>query len=201
MNIFVVSQLGSKPRGPDLISQMSSIYYEQGNTVPVIVVDDSYNLPELSLSHVSAEHAHFNLDEFRRSDISSGVEPDKVARGLDQVKTRWIVIDFGRHDHETCADFISKLACYSYLSPALRNRSLVFSVPVVSLGTYARALNESFNNLSVNGSARARSRQIRRLLVVTNFERALISLPLPLGLLRRAHNVVQRIYSRIRNLV
>ena len=180
---------------------MSNIYYEQGNTVPVVVVDDSYNLPELSPSHVSAEHAHFNLDDFRRSDIVSGVEPDKVARGLDQVKTRWIVIDFGRHDHATCTDFISKLACYSYLSPALRNRSLVFSVPVVSLGIYARALNESFNNLAVSGNARARSRQIRRLLVVTHFQRALISLPIPAGVLRRAHNLVQRIYSRFRNLM
>ncbi len=194
MNIFIISQLDPKPSGQELISLMSCINLEQGTRVPVVVVDDRFNLRDFSGSG-PAEHAQFKLEEFQSDSISSSVEPNKVAERMDSIDSRWVLIDFGRHDHETCTDFILKLSRYSYLNSKLRNCSIIFSVPVVTLGMYARALNESFNNLSISNSALADSSQIRKLIMVIHFERVLASLPMPRNILRRIRQIFQRIYS------
>ncbi|WP_440060900.1 hypothetical protein ACTAB0_26415 [Pseudomonas syringae] len=196
MKIFVVSHLSPTPASHELICQLSHIKHEPRKTVPVLVIDDRYNLAKLPVSDLSTDHVQFSLEDFLHENGVSGVVANRVARHMDTVESDWVLIDFGQHDSATCMDFIRKIARYNYLSPRLRHRNIVIMVPAMHLGIYSRTLNESFNNLPVSTTASVRSAQIGRLFMVTRLEKVLISLPLLVGVLRRARRLFLRIFRR-----
>lgn len=157
MNIFIVSRLTSESCHHSLISHLSRIESEYKITVPIVVVDERYNLTALPPSQRPVDHTRFVLRDFQYKGGTHGVEPDKMAQGLDQVDTNWVVIDFGQHDQAACVDFIQALSRYCYASSNLRNRSLIFTVQAAFLLLFARTFNESFNNLPASGIALAHS--------------------------------------------
>ncbi|KPW11631.1 hypothetical protein ABNM12_17830 [Pseudomonas syringae] len=197
MKVFVVSHLSPSPSSHQLICQLAHIQHEHRKTVPVLVIDDRYNLSELPVSDLPTEHALFSLEDFLHDNGLSGIVANRIARHMDKVESDWVLIDFGQHDSATCMDFIQKIARYNYLSARLRKRNLVIMVPAMHLGIYSRTLNASFNNLPASTTASARSVQIRRLFMVTRLERVLISLPLLAGILRRIRRVALRVFRRV----
>ncbi|ELQ13335.1 MULTISPECIES: hypothetical protein [Pseudomonas] len=197
MKVFVVSHLSPSTASHQLICQLARIQHEHRTTVPVLVIDDRYNLAELPASDSSTEHALFSLDDFLHCNALSGIVANRVAQHMDKVESDWVLIDFGQHDSATCMDFIQKIARYNYLSTKLRKRNLVIMVPAMHLGIYSRTLNASFNNLPASTTASARSVQIGRLFMVTRLERVLTSLPLLAGILRRMRRVALRVFRRV----
>ena len=197
MKVFVVSHSSPGTASHQLICQLARIQHEYRKTVPILVIDDRYNLTELPVSDSSTEHALFSLEDFLHDNGLSGIVANRVAQHMDKVESDWILIDFGQHDSTTCMDFIRKIARYNYLSTRLRKRNLVIMVPAMHLGVYARTLNASFNNLPASTTASNRSAQIRRLFMVTRLERVLMSIPLLAGILRRIRRVVLRVFQRV----
>ncbi|ARA79191.1 hypothetical protein AAY86_09240 [Pseudomonas amygdali pv. tabaci str. ATCC 11528] len=196
MKIFVVSHLSPRPASHELICQLSHIQHAYRKTIPVLVIDDRYNLTELPISDLPTDHVQFSLEDFLHENGLSGIVANSVARHMDKVESAWVLIDFGQHDSATCMDFIQKMARYNYLSPRLRNRNIVIMVPAMHLGIYSRTLNASFNNLPSITTAAARSAQIGRLFMVTRLETVLISLPMLAGVLRRMHRLFLRVFRR-----
>lgn len=196
MNIFIVAHPRQKTASEERVRQLASIHYEQGRTVPVIVVDDHYDWSALPVNNAPTDHVGFELEDFRRSIIDNSVDINKIAHQMDRVDSQWVLIDFGRHDEALGLDFISKLSRYRFQSTALCNRSLIFSVPTASLHLFARVLNGSFNNLPVSGAALAQPGQLRGLLWAAHAERVLMSLPLLRGALSRIRHLLVRIFRR-----
>ena len=197
MKVFVVSKLSSSTASHQLICQLARIQHEHRKTVPVLVIDDRYNLSELPVSDSSTEHALFCLDDFLHDNGVSGIVANRIAQHMDKVESDWVLIDFGQHDSATCMDFIQKIARYNYLSARLRKRNLVIMVPAMHLSIYSRTLNASFNNLPASTTASVRSVQIGRLLMVTRLERVLMSIPRLAGVLRRMRRVALRVFRRV----
>ncbi len=115
MKVFVVSKLSSSTASYQLICQLARIQHEQRKTVPVLVIDDRYNLSELPVSDSSTKHALFCLDDFLHDNGVSGIVANRIAQHMDKVESDWVLIDFGQHDSATCMDFIRKIARYNYL--------------------------------------------------------------------------------------
>ena len=170
---------------------MARIQFERKKTVPIVVVEDRYNLAELPASQIPTDHIKFVLEDFQCKNITSCAEPNRIAQSLDLVETKWVLIDFGQHDQARCVDFIQKLSRYSFMSHNLRNRSLIFTVPAVSLVLFARVLNESFNNLPASGIALAQPSGVRTLFWSVHIERVLSGLLLA----NAARRVLQQILS------
>lgn len=206
MNIFIVSHLSPKTERQELIRQLSRIRCEPQKTVQVVAVDDRFNLAELPVRDRSTGVASFKLDDFfyemgSTPDGVMRVDQNRIAQRMDAIHSHWVLIDFGQNDPNACADFILKLSRYSYMTPTLRDRNLVFSVPTIYLGTFARALNESFNNLPSNNSAFAQSGQVGMLFVSTSFEKIFTSLPLFSGVLIRLSRLAMYLYRRFMRAV
>ncbi|WP_122387320.1 hypothetical protein [Pseudomonas syringae group genomosp. 7] len=197
MKVFVVSHSSPGTPSHQLICQLARIQHEPRKTVPILVIDDRYNLNELPVSESSTEHALFSLDDFLHDNGLSGIASHRIAQHMDKVESDWVLIDFGQHDSTTCMDFIRKIARYNYLSVRLRKRNLVIMVPAMYVGIYSRTFNASFNNLPASTTASARSVQIGRLFMVIRLERVLTSIPLLAGVLRRVRHVVLRVFRRV----
>ncbi|RMO98204.1 hypothetical protein ALQ33_02737 [Pseudomonas syringae pv. philadelphi] len=196
MKVFVVSHLSPGPSGEALAGQLSRIRHEQGNTVPVLVIDERHNLREPSTDDRTVGSTEFSLDDFLHENGISGIVVNRIALLMDKVDSDWVMIDFGQHDLHICMDFIQKIARYNYLAPTLRNRNLVILVPAMYLGICSRAFNASFNNLPSNASESSRSARVGRLFRITRIEKVLISLPLLYGLLRRVRHLLRRLFRR-----
>jgi len=190
VNIFIVPPLSSNPTNQELITQLSRIQHQRGTTVPVIVVDSRNILPTLPTSHSPIDYNQFKLSNFFNSNC---IDVNLIIEYMDSIEANWVLIDAGQHDQATCINFILKLSRYNFTSSKLRNCSLVFKAPEVSLGLLARTLNASFNNLPASGDALIQSNQIRTLLMLSYFERAL---PLPAAVLRRARKLASHVYRR-----
>ncbi|MBN0203662.1 hypothetical protein JTL45_34350, partial [Pseudomonas aeruginosa] len=107
-----------------------------------------------------------------------------------------VLFEFGQNDQATCLDFVRKLARYNYMTPTLRTKSVVFSVPGMFLAFFAKTLNESFNNLPASPIAVAQSGQVGMLLLSTKIERVFVSLPLLSAPLIRLNRLMMFIYRR-----
>ncbi|ATR84283.1 hypothetical protein CS390_17985 [Pseudomonas sp. HLS-6] len=202
MNIFVVSQLNPKPTSQELISQLSRIQHENRKTVPIIVVDELYNLSELLGRNPPKDYTLFNLNDFlhEKVSITDGAmctDPNKITVHMNKIDSSWILIDFGQHAEKTCAEFILKLSRYSYINPKLQKRNLVFTVPSMYLGTFAQKINESFNNLPISRISTPYSDQIITMLFFNTIKKLSISLPLPSGALPPIKNLLRRTYKRL----
>lgn len=197
MKIFIVSHMNPRAGSHELISQLSCIHSERHQAVPIVVVEDRYNLAELKVSGLPTDHTQFELEDFRHVSINSGTEPNKIAQKMNKIESNWVLVDFGLHDQTTCTDFISELARYNYTNPRLRNRGLIFIVSAVSINIFARAVNECFNNLPASSTPLNDTRKTSTLLLITHIELILIRMPLLAGTLRLIHNSVVRFYRRV----
>jgi hypothetical protein len=200
VNIFIVSQLTSKSCNQNLISHISSIQLECKKTVPIVVVEDTYNLSELPSSQRPVDHTRFVLRDFQYNVVANGVEPNKMAQVLSRVETSWVMIDFGQHDQATCVDFIQALSRYCYTNSNLRNRSLIFTVQAAFLVLFARTCNESFNNLPASGIALAQSSGTSSLFRSIRIERLLARLLLA-SAVRRIRQYLLQILRRFAGVV
>lgn len=199
MNIFIVAHLGSELSGQELIGQLPCISYKQGHAVPVIVVDDRYNLSVLPAACLPLEYAQFNLSDFLHDGLMCVIDEHKIVKAMDEVKSGWVFIDFGLYDEIICSDFIFKLSRYSYFSPALRGCNLVFTMPSMSLSILAQAANRSFNNLQASGAESDQSRALGRLFLSAYIGRLFSGLSLAMAGMRHMHNLFMRVSRRLTN--
>ncbi|MBS7556928.1 MULTISPECIES: hypothetical protein [Pseudomonas] len=196
MNIFVVSN-AIEETAYLLVKQLARITLRESKTTPVIVVDDRDSLTQDALADDFISSSSFILDDFLYDKKSVlAVDANKLATKLSGLSSEWLVFEFGQNEHETCFDFVRKLARYNFMTPTLREKNVVFAVPGLSLTELARALNESFNNLPISHLSVAQSGQVRMLLFSTKIERAFISLPLISVPLMRLRRLVMFIYRR-----
>lgn len=196
MNIFVASQQCPKVDSQQLISELSRIHIECRKTVPVVLVDDRYNLAQLPAGRRPTDHTLIHLQEML-NDMTQTIDPNKVAQRMSRVDSHWVIIELGQHDQLTCADFVRNLSHYHYLNPSVDYHNLVFMAPVVYLSTLSRLINESFNNQPASGDTLALSSEIGKLFVIMLLEKAFIGVPLLAGLLRGFRQVVALIFRRI----
>lgn len=200
MRIFIASQsLGMTPY--QMADHVSRITMETSNTVPVVAVDQVYNLEGLEGSHSRTDLSHFCLEDFLQEvgNTADGLKPvdgNRIYQLMSQVDTPWLAFDFGQNAELTCIDFIKKLASFSFMKAALQEKTLLFIVPEIFLGYFGRVLNESFNNLPSSPLAVAQKGDIKMLFLSSALEKAFISLPLLSGPLGRLNNLVMRLYRR-----
>lgn len=204
MNIYVVSHSGQNVADRQLIEQLSRITFERKKATPVIVVDDRYNLDQIGHQQELVDHTHFHLDDFLHDKGSNAdgvmvVDINKISKQLNKPITHWVLFEFGQNDQATCLDFVQKLARYSYMTPSLRNKNIVFSVPSMYLVLFARMLNESFNNLPCSPIAVAQSGKVGMLFMSTNIEKVLM--PLWSGPMLRLNRLLMFIYQRFVKVV
>jgi hypothetical protein len=201
VNIYVVSDSGQKTADQLLINHLSRITFEARKATPVIVVDDLFNLDQLGSNESAGEHSHFHLDDFlhEKGSIADGVmvvDANQIAKKLNNQTAPWVLFEFGQNDVATCLDFVRKLARFNYMSTSLRPKNIVFSVPSMYLGFFARSLNEAFNNLPCSPIAIQQSGHVDMLFLSTHLEKVFISLPLLTGPLRWVNRLLIFIYQR-----
>jgi hypothetical protein len=202
VNIFVSSQSGNALKDPILVAQMAQIKFEARKTVPVIVVDDRYSLAEITCELGKPEHTYFRLDDFLHDKGSNAdgmmvVNENLIPTLLSGITTEWVVIEFGHNNQSTCLEFISKLARHSYMTPVLRTRNIVFSVPGMYLGFMARTINETFNNLPISKFTVAQSGKVGLLFMSSHLEKVFISMPLLTAPLARLNRALMFVYQRL----
>lgn len=195
MNIFVVSSPSSTFDSQALVSNLSRIHFESGKTVSVIVVDKRYNLGALPTRSRPTDHKRFKLLDFLHS-TTHEVQAEKVAQHMDKVQNSWVLIDLCQHDQTTCDDLIFKLSRYCFLSPALRNRNIVFTTPAIHLGSTAGTINMSFNVLPMSNHTRNQSNQMKILFMAVDLERVLIYVPFLRSILHRVRVLSHLAYRR-----
>lgn len=170
---------------------------------PVIVVDDRCNLDQLSIDDVPVACTSYCLESFlyARYSIEDGlvlVDVNEVANRLNTLSTEWVCFMLGQSDLATGIDFVRKLARYNYMTPKLRNKNVVFSVPEMYLAFFARTLNESFNNLPSSHTVLARSGSLRRLFLSIRIERLLLGFLVFAKPVIRVRRVLLLMYRRLR---
>ncbi|GAD64471.1 hypothetical protein [Aquipseudomonas alcaligenes] len=200
MKIYVVSN-GGQATADQLVKQLSRITLQHGKASPVIVVDDRYNLDQVLMDDAPVANTSYHLDDFLhdKGSIADGVmmvDANQIATKLRALTAEWVLFEFGQNDQATCLDFVRKLARYNYMTPTLRTKSVVFSVPSMYLAFFARTLNESFNSLPSSPIAVAQSGQVGMLLLSTKIERVFVSLPLLSAPLIRLNRLMMFIYRR-----
>ncbi|KKJ94254.1 hypothetical protein PK34_18925 [Stutzerimonas stutzeri] len=200
MKIYVVSN-GVQDTANQLVKQLAKITLQDSKASPVIVVDDRYNLDQVSEGDASVANTSYRLDDFLhdKGSIADGVmmvDANQIATKLNELGTEWVLFEFGQNDKATCFDFVRKLARYNFMTPTLRDRSVVFSVPSIYLGHFASAINESFNNLPAGPLAVDQSGQVGMLLMSIRIERVFVSLPLLSAPLIRMNRLVMFVYRR-----
>lgn len=201
MKIYVVSN-GVQDTTGHLVKQLSRITMQDSSkATPVIVVDDRYNLTQISHDDTAAESSSFHLNDFLHEKGSSAdgeisVNANKIATKLSALTTDWVVFEFGQNDQQTCLDFFRKLARYNYITPMLRHKNVVFLVPSIYLAFFAQSLNHSFNNLPTGQLAVAQSGQVKMLILSTDIERVFVSFPLLLAPFIRLNRLAMFIYRR-----
>lgn len=202
MKIYVASNAAGGTSNL-LVKQLARIALQPGRASPVIVVDDRYNLDQVSKGDAPVAHTSYHLDDFLhdKGSIADGVmlvDANQIATKLNALATKWVLFEFGQNDHATCLDFVRKLARYNYMTPMLRQKNVVFSVPCMYLVVFAQTLNEVFNNLPSSPMAVAQSGQIGMLFLSTKVERIFVSLPLLFAPLIRLNRFLIFIYKRFR---
>lgn len=201
MNIYVVSN-GVQGTTDQLIKQLARITLQvSSKATPVIVVDDCYNLTQVSQDDAPVDHRAFHLNEFLHDNgrIADGVmlvDANRIATKLSALAPDWVMFEHGQNDQQTSLDFFRKLARYNYVAPTLRHKNVVFSVPSLYLAFFAQTLNQAFNNLPVGQLAVAQSGHVRMMMLSTDIERVFFSVPLLLTPLIRLSRLVMFIYRR-----
>lgn len=201
MKIYVVSN-GIQDTADQLVEQLSRITPQDSKASPVIVVDDRYNLHLGSENYAPLANTSYHLSDFfhDRGGIAGGammVDTHQIATKLNGLGTDWVLFEFGQNDKGSCFDFVRKLARYNYITPTLRAKNVIFSVPSIDLGLFAKEINESFNNLPASPISVAQSGQIRMLLISTKIERVFLGLPLLSVPLIRLKRLLMFIYRRL----
>lgn len=201
MKIYVVSN-GAQDTTDNLVKQLARITLQDSSkATPVIVVDDRYNLTQVSQNDVPVDHSSFHLNDFLHDNgsIADGVmlvNANQIATKLNALAPDWAVFEFGQNDQQTCLDFFRKLARYNYMTPALRHKSVVFSVPSMYLTFFAQTLNQAFNNLPTGQFKVAQSGQVGMLMSSIWIERVFVSRSLLLAPLIRLSRLAMFIYRR-----
>lgn len=205
MKIYVASN-DFNNTSDQLVKQLARINLQATKATPVVVIDERYNLDRALVEDAAVPNSAFHLDDFphEKGSIDDGmmlVDANQIATKLSALDSEWVVFEFGQNDQQTCLDFIRKLARYNYMTPTLRNKNVVFSVPSMYLAYFARTINESFNNLPVGALAVAKSGQVEMLMLSTKIERTFVSLPLLYAPLIRLNRLMMFIYRRFVKLV
>lgn len=195
MNFFVVSHQYPKSDPQQLICELSRIHIEHRKTVPVIVVDDRYNLAQLPDGKQPTDHTLINLQEML-NDLNQTVDPTKVAQRMSLVDSHWAIVELGHHDQLTCASFVRSLSHYHYLNPSIGCHNLVFMAPAIYLSALSRLINESFNNQPASGDSLALPGEIKKLFMIMFLEKAFRGVPLLASLLIRLRQVATLIFRR-----
>jgi len=199
MKIYVVSDEAYEASN-FLAKQLDRIVVQPNKATPVIVVDDFYNLDQLSRSVAPVTHTIYRLSNFEGRSANAGsveaIDTNQIEDKLSNLTTEWVLFEFGQNDQATCIDFISKLARYNFMKPTLREKKVVFLVPEIYLAFFAKRINESFNNLPRSSMAGARSPQIGRLFISTNIERLFLNFRLLTSPLLQLIRLVKFIYRR-----
>ncbi|OOV93603.1 hypothetical protein [Pseudomonas sp. MF4836] len=201
MKIYVVSN-GAQDTTDHLVKQLASITLQDSTkATPVIVVEDRYNLTQVSQNDAPVDHSSFHLNDFllEKGSIANGVmlvDANQIATKLNALATDWAVFECGQNDQQTCIDFFRKLARYNYITPTLRHKSVVFSVPSMYLAFFAQTLNQAFNNLPAGQLVVAQSDQVRMLMLSTDIERVFVSFPLLWAPFIRLNRLAMFIYKR-----
>ncbi len=201
MKIYVVSN-GAQDTTGQLVKQLARITLQDSSkATPVIVVDDRYNLTQRSHDDAAVDNNSFHLNDFLHEEGSNAngimsVNANKIATKLSALTTDWAVFEVGQNDQQTCLDFFRKLAHYNYITPTLRHKNVVFSVPSIYLTFFAQTLNHSFNNLPTGQLAVMQSGQVKMLILSTDIERVFVSFPLLLAPFIRLNRLAMFIYRR-----
>jgi len=159
VNIYIVAQVLGRAATPDLTKFLSRIEVAASMTIPVIAVDQLYNLPQLAQKSncLIAGHdiAKFSLDDFRdpRQQASLDrftVDINLLAHQLDNATSSWIVIDFEQHLKMNILDFIRKLGDYIFISKNIEHKNIVLLAQDHHVPYFSRCVNQSVNNLSIS---------------------------------------------------
>ncbi|MBB6343226.1 hypothetical protein HNP49_003424 [Pseudomonas fluvialis] len=200
MRIYVASNDFSDT-ADQLVKQLARINLQTTKATPVAVVDERYELSQALVKDADIPNTAFHLDDFlhEKGSVADGVmlvDANQIATKLSSLDTEWVLFEFGQNDQQTCIDFVRKLARYNYMTPTLRDTCVIFSVPSMYLGYFARTLNESFNNLAVGDLAVAKSGQVGMLMLSTKVERVFVGLPLLTAPLIRLNRLLMFVYDR-----
>lgn len=199
MKIYVVSD-AAYDANEFLAKQLARIVVQPNKATPVIVVDNLYNLDQLSRNDAPVTYTIYRLSNYEGSstipDVAETINTNQIANKLSTLTTDWVLFEFGQNDQAACIDFITKLACYNFMKPTLREKKVVFLVPEIYLAFFAKRINESFNNLPHSSMAATPSRQVGMLFISTNIERLFISFRLLTSPLLQFTRLMKFIYRR-----
>lgn len=193
MNIYVVTS-DAYESNDLLIKQLARIVVQPNKATPVIVVDDLFNLDQLSRNDAPVASEVFQITDFKDINQAGGGEIADAKVGVTRLvmlKTEWVQFEFGHSDPETFIGLVRKLSRYNYMAPTLRKKNLVFIVPRIEIMHFSRILNESFNNISHSKYAIQESGSVNMLFRRATLERLIISLPLITPILSRLYRLAK----------
>ncbi len=202
MKIYIVSN-GLNYTSDQFVKQLASIKLQVTKATPVVVVDERHTVDRALVEQADVPNSAFHLDNYlhEKGSIYDGVmlvDANQITSKLSALDSEWVVFEFGQNYQQTCIDFLHKLARYNYMTPTLRNKNIVFSVPSVHLDYFARTISESFNNLPVNSYSVMRSGQVGMLMISSRIESLFFSFPLLFKPLLRLKRYIVFIYRRLK---
>ncbi|QHF47831.1 hypothetical protein PspS35_30000 [Pseudomonas sp. S35] len=200
MNIFLISQEAAHGQQVQLVTFLSQVEQPSSLLTQIVVIDEcTWSVPQVQPAPTVRA---FVLDDFLhdKGSVNNGefVSDANVIRSkLGAACESWLLIDFGLHEQLVIKDFIRKLATFTFLSNALRDKHIVLLMPRLQLGHMARQVNGVFNSTSSGGNAAQDADRYQLFLLSTILEKALFSSPFIAWPVSKLRQLARFFYQRI----